>query len=318
MTRLIVAGCRDIDEYSHVQGAINDSPFVADEIVSGGADGVDALGEEYADDHDIPVKRFDADWDNGPSAGPKRNGKMASYADALVLVWDGESRGSRSMLEKAMLNRLDIYVNPVGYSSVMKNNLTEEQLMERYPELRDIDDVWIRSETVKGLLDGHPDYIWDVASSLSGRYHPPDESGEHGQWLHVKRMAYAYKEMSRSTVWTSDISERQRELGKAAVFFHDIFKNGLPPQEGKLSSHGQHDTLAAEYVRQFTELPEEVARLCDVHNGGWGNDTSPKTVHEHVFHQADMIASRNYSNLGVFEPTDELRGISDQLIETNS
>jgi len=41
---------------------------------------------------------FPADWDtHGRAAGPIRNKQMAEYGDALLLIWDGESRGSANM-----------------------------------------------------------------------------------------------------------------------------------------------------------------------------------------------------------------------------
>lgn len=75
----------------------------ATEIVSGGASGVDTAGENYGEFYDIPVKVFSAEWRKyGNRAGPIRNNKMAAYADALLLIWDGESKGS-SHMKQAML-----------------------------------------------------------------------------------------------------------------------------------------------------------------------------------------------------------------------
>lgn len=75
----------------------------ATEIVSGGATGVDKAGELYGDFYDVPVKVFPAEWRKYQNrAGPIRNNKMAVYADALLLIWDGESRGSAHM-KQAML-----------------------------------------------------------------------------------------------------------------------------------------------------------------------------------------------------------------------
>lgn len=69
------------------------------EVVCGGAPGIDNKGALWAKANDIPVKVFEAEWTRlGKKAGPVRNQQMAKYADALILVWDGESRGSRSML----------------------------------------------------------------------------------------------------------------------------------------------------------------------------------------------------------------------------
>lgn len=68
------------------------------EIVSGGASGIDSCGEEYANHWDLPITRFPADWNtHGKAAGPIRNKQMAEYADALLLIWDGESKGSANM-----------------------------------------------------------------------------------------------------------------------------------------------------------------------------------------------------------------------------
>lgn len=47
------------------------------------------------------IKKFRADWNKyGRSAGPRRNQEMAKYADELLLIWDGRSRGSKNMKEE--------------------------------------------------------------------------------------------------------------------------------------------------------------------------------------------------------------------------
>jgi hypothetical protein len=100
--KLIIAGCRDLNDYGVVIAAME--AYLAlrplpTEIVSGAAAGADALGEQWAVAHGIPVKRFPAEWDKyGASAGPRRNATMAAYADELVCCWDGESRGSKNMI----------------------------------------------------------------------------------------------------------------------------------------------------------------------------------------------------------------------------
>ena len=79
------------------------------EIVSGGCRGIDLAGEQFASDYDIPVKRFLPDWSIGKAAGPIRNKQMAEHSDALILVWDGRSKGSASMKKLAEQNGLKIY-----------------------------------------------------------------------------------------------------------------------------------------------------------------------------------------------------------------
>jgi hypothetical protein len=111
--KVIIAGSRDIRSYSTVYSAFTESGFATTctEIVSGGAKGVDAVGEEIAESSDIPVRIFPADWNaHGRAAGPIRNAEMAAYADALVAVWDGKSRGTKDMIQKAFREDLYIFV----------------------------------------------------------------------------------------------------------------------------------------------------------------------------------------------------------------
>lgn len=71
-------------------------------VVSGCAPGPDSLGIRWASENNIPLKKFPANWrPNGiynARAGLERNQDMANFADALLLLWDGKSRGSAHML----------------------------------------------------------------------------------------------------------------------------------------------------------------------------------------------------------------------------
>lgn len=110
--KVIIAGSRDITDYNLVKLAIIKSQFVIDEIVSGGAKGVDALGEKFAYENWISLKVFPANWDKyGKSAGYIRNEQMAKYADALVAIWDGKSPGTKHMIELAKKHNLKIYLD---------------------------------------------------------------------------------------------------------------------------------------------------------------------------------------------------------------
>lgn len=110
--RLIVAGGRDITDYTAVEQAISSSGFEVDEIVSGKARGVDTLGEIWAEASGVPVKPFPAKWKYlGKAAGHVRNEAMAKYGTALVAVWDGVSTGTFDMLRRACQERLPIFVH---------------------------------------------------------------------------------------------------------------------------------------------------------------------------------------------------------------
>ena len=103
--RVIIAGSRTFGpRREEVMAAIDDLAlgFVS-EVISGCAPGVATIGEAWATDHGIYIRRFPADWDkHGKSAGPIRNREMAANADALILVWDGTSHGSANMKRQAL------------------------------------------------------------------------------------------------------------------------------------------------------------------------------------------------------------------------
>lgn len=105
--RTIIAGSRTINVKAwFIQDLLEHFDILkkTDVIVSGGAEGIDKCGEFFAldiktmDGTEIAVKQFPADWDkHGKSAGVIRNKQMAEYADMLLLIWDGESKGSANM-----------------------------------------------------------------------------------------------------------------------------------------------------------------------------------------------------------------------------
>ncbi len=109
--KVIIAGGRDITDYELVLEAIRESGFTPTKIVSGGARGVDALGERYARDHDLPYEIHQANWvDNGRAAGPIRNRLMASVSEGLIAIWDGKSRGTKNMIDEATKRNLKVFV----------------------------------------------------------------------------------------------------------------------------------------------------------------------------------------------------------------
>lgn len=107
--KLIVAGTRSFNDYELLRSILS-TLFMKrrcwtidwnEEIVSGGAPGADTLAVRYATEADIPFKVFPADWKKyGRSAGPRRNRQMAEYADAAIVFWDGESRGTQNMIQQ--------------------------------------------------------------------------------------------------------------------------------------------------------------------------------------------------------------------------
>lgn len=111
--KLLIAGGRDlvigVDGMLMFIGYFFNNNHIA-EIVSGGATGIDSDGEAAADACLLPVRKFPADWNtHGKAAGPIRNKQMAEYADALLLIWNGESRGSANMKKEMLKLNKPVY-----------------------------------------------------------------------------------------------------------------------------------------------------------------------------------------------------------------
>lgn len=113
--KVIIAGGRDFKDYKMLvercEAILTNQKREQLVIVTGKAKGADLLGEKYADQHNLLVKEFPADWEaHGKSAGPIRNNEMADYADALIAFWDQKSKGTKHMIETAKKKGLNVRV----------------------------------------------------------------------------------------------------------------------------------------------------------------------------------------------------------------
>jgi hypothetical protein len=115
--KVIIAGGRNITSVGHVRRAIGSSNFTITEVISGGAKGVDKLGEDFAKAAGIDLAIFPANWAVGKKAGPVRNMRMARYAmsdvskkGGLIAIWDGVSKGTKSMIDIATTLGLKVFI----------------------------------------------------------------------------------------------------------------------------------------------------------------------------------------------------------------
>lgn len=112
--KTIIAGSRNYNNINSLICAVENCNWTITTVISGKAKGVDRLGELWASYHNIPIIEFPADWKRfGKSAGYKRNSQMAENADALIALWNGKSRGTKSMIELAIKKNLLIFVEMV-------------------------------------------------------------------------------------------------------------------------------------------------------------------------------------------------------------
>lgn len=108
--KLIIAGSRSIRDIRALHKAIEVAELNPDVIISGGARGVDKLGEQYAKENIIPLEIYPAEWDKyGKSAGYKRNAIMAEKGDELLVLWDGKSPGTKHMIKTMKEKNKPVY-----------------------------------------------------------------------------------------------------------------------------------------------------------------------------------------------------------------
>ncbi|MGN0181889.1 MAG: hypothetical protein ACI4DP_05700 [Candidatus Ornithomonoglobus sp.] len=78
-------------------------PQGVDLIISGGAKGVDALAERYAEKHRINKLIIYPKYEKYGKAAPiKRNKEMIDLADHILAFWDGTSKGTKSSIDYAI------------------------------------------------------------------------------------------------------------------------------------------------------------------------------------------------------------------------
>jgi YspA, cpYpsA-related SLOG family len=111
MTRVLVCGSRVIDDDKLVFKILDIAECDITELVSGGAIGVDKSAEKWANARGIKVTQFIPDWEKEPrKAGIIRNREMVKYAEAVIAIWNGTSRGTESTIKFARKHKKPLKV----------------------------------------------------------------------------------------------------------------------------------------------------------------------------------------------------------------
>lgn len=114
--RVIVSGSRNFDDYDELSRVL-DEYFSLKKgvynliIISGTTRGADQLGEKYAQEHGYPVEKYPMNSEQyGKNAASKRNNEMVDVAETLIAFWDGESFGTKHLINSAKEKGLNVKV----------------------------------------------------------------------------------------------------------------------------------------------------------------------------------------------------------------
>lgn len=109
--KIAVVGSRDFPDKDFVLRSLADTFDIEDELISGGAKGVDTWAEEWADSQGITAYIYPADWKkHGKKAGFLRNEQIVEAADMLVAFWANKSPGTKHSINLAHNKKIPVVV----------------------------------------------------------------------------------------------------------------------------------------------------------------------------------------------------------------
>lgn len=162
------------------------------------------------------------------------------------------------------------------------------------------------------LIDGLPDYFFEIPASSTGKYHPEYTTSKSGLVRHTKVVARIAKELIDNPCIGGKYTKREQDLMIIACVLHDGLKSGNPKER---YTRFDHPLLAAQYVRDNKEnlsMNDEdiefIASVIETHMGPWITDYNgvdvlepPKTKYQNFVHMCDYIASRKFLNVSFDE-----------------
>lgn len=172
------------------------------------------------------------------------------------------------------------------------------------------------------MIETIPDYIFDMPSSTSGKFHNATQCKLHGQIYHILMFAEILNYILALKCNQEKFkSPRQRDAMRCVPIFHDALKCGT---NGSSFSVHEHPMLAGQWVRE-TEVEhdidisakEAIARMCERHSGEWTTSKKSKIVlpepeneMERMIHMCDILSSRNNIDM---QPPEYLQDIFEDI-----
>ena len=170
---------------------------------------------------------------------------------------------------------------------------------------------WIQDDNIrrfaKKAVALMPYYLFDVADSSSGKYHPKYALGSGGLVRHTKAAVQIAHDLLALEQNQTKFAEQARDCFLTALMLHDGWKHG---SDGKSHTVAEHPSVAATWVKSASELDgllsEElrcfIGDLIASHMGQWNADfrskkeilPKPLTEGQQFVHLCDYLASRKY------------------------
>lgn len=150
-----------------------------------------------------------------------------------------------------------------------------------------------------------PDYIFDMPSSTSGKFHNKTQCQPHGQIYHILMFVEILNYILDLKYSKEKFkSPTQRDAMRCVPIFHDALKLGL---NGSQYTVFDHPMLAGQWVREThvehdidDKIKEAIARMCERHSGEFTTSKKSKIVlpependMEWLIHVCDILSSRS-------------------------
>ena len=99
---IAIIGSRTFNDYERLKTTFEklNTEYKFATIVSGGAKGADKLAEKIAEEFQIKMIIFLANWEkHNKKAGILRNFDIINNSDVVLACWDGQSKGTKHAIE---------------------------------------------------------------------------------------------------------------------------------------------------------------------------------------------------------------------------
>ncbi len=161
-------------------------------------------------------------------------------------------------------------------------------------------------EIAEKLMDGVPDYFFEIPASSTGKYHPSFAQGDGGLVRHTKVVVrFGHEMLNSNDTLGKSYNQDEKDLMLLAMMLHDTFKCGVEKSKYTLD---KHPIIAAEYVNERKEelgLSEQEVYILtssiSSHMGQWNKCNFgkeflplPENKYQKIVHLCDYLASKKF------------------------